>query len=76
MDVDTGAAGMRSTVGKPSPGPALRLTVVVTMPGAAVRRSHQQHGAADKQSSQFHGEFLLVSWNAVAKQTFPEEWSR
>src|SRR5438445_1695948 len=27
--------GMRSTVGKPSPGPALRLTVVVTMPVAA-----------------------------------------
>jgi hypothetical protein len=26
---------MRSTVGKPSPGPAFKLTVVVTMPGAA-----------------------------------------
>ena len=66
MDVDTGAAGNRSTVGKPSPGPALKLTAVVTMPDAASAAVGMQHGCCDKQSSQFHGEFLLMSWERLS----------
>ncbi len=77
MDVDTVAAGNAVDRRKAFTGPRPQAD----RGGDDARRRqcggrHQQHGCCDKQSSQFHGVFLLMSWNAVAKQAFPEEWLR
>src|SRR4029078_10279155 len=72
MDVDTVATGNavdgRKALARPCPQ--------ADRGGNDARRRqrggrHQQHSGCDKQSSQFHDEFLLLNWNAVAKQTFP-----
>src|SRR5437763_1159298 len=66
--------GMRSTVGKPSPGPALRLTVVVTMPGAAnAAVGISSKAAAINNPLIFMASSSSSSGNAVAEQVFREE---
>src|SRR5258708_34749802 len=77
MDVDTVAAGNAVDRRKAFTGPCPQADRGCD---DARRRQcggrHQQHSCCDKHSSQFHGAFLLMSWNAVANQAFPEEWLR
>src|SRR5205823_8869456 len=68
--------GMRSTTGKPGPGPALMPMDVVTMPGAASAAVGVSNIAATKTPLQFMANLLhVLRRNARIERAFPERLS-